>query len=62
MKKIYTVSNSVLIMLILFSGMTFAQELTREEKKEKRHARKQEKIESGKLMITPLAVQKKLSA
>jgi outer membrane protein assembly factor BamA len=55
MKKIFSVFIYTLLMLILFSGMTFGEELTREEKKEKRQARKQEKIESGRLMITPLA-------
>lgn len=44
-----------LLFLTIFSESITAQELSREEKKEKRKAKKQEKIESGKLMITPLA-------
>ena len=44
-----------ILMLTLLSSDLIGQELTKEEKKANRKARKQEKIESGKLMITPLA-------
>jgi hypothetical protein len=52
-KSIFVIS--LLFILILVSNFLSAQELTKEEKKEKRMAKKQEKIEQGKLMITPLA-------
>lgn len=55
MNKLYFLRNSILLILLLLSSGTMAQELTREEKKEVRRAKKQEKIDSGKLMITPLA-------
>ena len=44
-----------ILMLTLFSSDVIGQELSKEEKKASRKARKQEKIESGKLLITPLA-------
>ena len=40
---------------IYFHPILNAQELTKDEKKAARKARNQEKIDSGKLMITPLA-------
>ena len=55
LKALNAFISFALIMLILFSGSLAAQELTKEEKKAKRKAKKQEKIESGKLMVTPLA-------
>ena len=55
MKVAYVFCSCTLLILIFFSESIMAQEITREEKKEKRRAKKQEKIESGKLMITPLA-------
>jgi len=50
-------SNIVCCFLIifLFAPNLNAQELTKEEKKATRKAKKQEKIDSGKLMVTPLA-------
>ncbi len=48
-----------LMLLFLISGIHFVQgqeqELTKEEKKENRKAKRQEKIKQGKVMITPLA-------
>jgi hypothetical protein len=44
-----------LLAIILFTAELTAQELTKEEKKANRKARKQEKIKSGKLLVTPLA-------
>ena len=44
-----------LTLAFILSGNLWAQEASKEEKKAIRKARKQEKIESGKLMITPLA-------
>ena len=55
MTKVNTFCTFVFLLLILFSASIMAQELTKAEKKEKRKAKKQEKIESGKLMVTPLA-------
>ncbi|MCD4730200.1 MAG: outer membrane protein assembly factor [Bacteroidales bacterium] len=49
----------ILILLFLITGIHFVQgqeqELTKEEKKENRKAKKQDKIAQGKMMITPLA-------
>ena len=44
-----------ILILILLSSDLIGQELTKEDKKASRKARKQEKVESGKLLITPLA-------
>ncbi|MFN8255919.1 MAG: BamA/TamA family outer membrane protein [Bacteroidales bacterium] len=55
LKKILCFSFSGLILAIFLTSTVFAQELSKEEKKAARKAKKQEKIESGKLMITPLA-------
>jgi outer membrane protein assembly factor BamA len=44
----------ILIILLLSTEMT-AQELSKTEKKAARKAKKQEKIDSGRLMVTPLA-------
>jgi hypothetical protein len=55
LKKTISIIATVLFMLVLFSVNASAQELTKEEKKAIRKAKKQEKIDSGKLMITPLA-------
>lgn len=54
-RKVASLMGIGLMMLLLFSTKIIAQELTKEEKKAKRKARKQEKIDSGRLMITPLA-------
>jgi hypothetical protein len=53
-------NKTLLILLgLMLTGLTYgtlsAQEISKEEKKAVRKARKQEKIDSGKLMITPLA-------
>ncbi len=53
-------NKTLLILLgLMVTGLTYgtlsAQEISKEEKKAVRKARKQEKIDSGKLMITPLA-------
>ena len=61
MPKLSLISKSALsgfccfLILMLLSSGLYAQELTRAEKKAARKAKKQEKIDSGKLMITPLA-------
>jgi len=46
---------SIIFLLILFSGKITAQGFTDEEKKVRRKAKNQEKIDQGKFMITPLA-------
>lgn len=54
----YPVRIAIMIVVLSFLGANFpatAQELSKEEKKEIRKAKKQKKIDSGKLMITPLA-------
>jgi hypothetical protein len=55
LKKIARLGISVLFLLILLSANISAQELTDEEKKARRKAKNQEKIDQGKFMITPLA-------
>ena len=54
MKKIAAPGLLVLYLLILFSANISAQELT-DEKKARRKAKNQEKIDQGKFIITPLA-------
>lgn len=49
------VCSVIMSMLFLFSLSSYAQDLTKEEKKAIKLAKKQEKIEKGKLMVTPLA-------
>jgi hypothetical protein len=44
-----------LVVLFCLVTSAFSQDLTKDEKKARRKAKKQEKIESGKLMVTPLA-------
>ncbi len=44
-----------LLLTSLLMSSVNAQDLVKEEKKARRKARKQEKIDQGKLMITPLA-------
>ena len=44
-----------LILILSCTQVVFSQELSKAEKKAARKARKEEKIKSGKLMITPLA-------
>lgn len=51
-KILRLISLAIFVLIFLH---TQAQEPTKEEKKELRKVKKQEKIESGKLMITPLA-------
>jgi outer membrane protein assembly factor BamA len=54
MKK--TITAVILIILIIAGSQTLlSQELTKDEKKAQRKAKKQEKEASGKLLITPLA-------
>jgi hypothetical protein len=61
MIKFYSSRKSALkilcgfLIISSFYSNLFAQELTKDEKKAARKAKKQEKIASGKLMITPLA-------
>ena len=55
MKRNHIAIATALLALCLLSGNAAAQDVTKEEKKKQRQAKKQEKIESGKLMITPLA-------
>jgi hypothetical protein len=55
LKKIAAPGLLVLYLLILFSINISAQELTEDEKKARRKAKNQEKIDQGKFMITPLA-------
>ena len=43
------------VLILAFSSRVAAQELSKTEKKASRKAKKQEKIDSGKLMVTPLA-------
>ncbi len=45
----------IIILLISTSPHCFSQDLSKEEKKTKKKAKRQEKIDQGKLMITPLA-------
>jgi outer membrane protein assembly factor BamA len=45
----------LILLLAVVSSSVQAQDMTKQQKKEKRQARKQEKIKSGKLMVTPLA-------
>ncbi|MCD4683292.1 MAG: BamA/TamA family outer membrane protein [Bacteroidales bacterium] len=45
----------LLCSIVIISTISFSQEISKEEKKAKRNARRQEKIDKGKLMITPLA-------
>ena len=55
LKRIFRFGLTALVFALLISSSVVAQELSKEEKKAARKARKQEKIDSGKLMITPLA-------
>jgi len=51
------IAISISVLILLFFNLTdgLTQDLSKEEKKIRRKAKKQEKIDSGKLMITPLA-------
>jgi hypothetical protein len=55
LKKIASSGLVVIFLLILFYANISAQELSDEEKKARRKAKNQEKIDQGKFMITPLA-------
>jgi outer membrane protein assembly factor BamA len=55
MKRTSILCGFTILLLIVFSVSTIAQELSKEEKKANRKARKLEKEKSGKLMVTPLA-------
>ncbi len=54
MKKLAIIA-SLLIIILSFSQVLFSQELSKDEKKALRKAKRKEKEASGKLMITPLA-------
>jgi hypothetical protein len=55
LKEIRRFCVTYFILSLFISIPLLAQDQTKEEKKAARKAKKQEKIESGKLMITPLA-------
>ena len=54
MKKLAIIA-SLLIIILSFSQVLYSQELSKDEKKALRKAKRKEKEASGKLMITPLA-------
>ncbi len=45
----------LLCSIVIISTLSLSQEISKEDKKAKRQAMRQEKIDKGKLMITPLA-------
>ncbi len=55
MKNLFSICIITLILSGISTVSLSAQELTRVEKKAKRQAKKQEKIDQGKFMVTPLA-------
>jgi hypothetical protein len=55
MNRIQNIYGLILILLIHFTVDSFAQELAKDEKKVDRKAKKEEKVKSGRLMVTPLA-------